>query len=205
MGSSKYEIIKKCAFLLNDIPPLPKKAHKTRFPSINHILAYNFASVLEPMLDFTNPDSDGKILSLLYSKMFAHTAKHLIHKYNRQGQGFYKYRMWAINDFIKNEGKIFSYVEYPRMEDLISLKREVMNRTPIKVKNLDLDQALENLNMGAFNDFHAYSMLDFQKDFELAHFFWNIMIDYMVTVREKPLEKASENSITTQSSDKLIN
>ena len=79
----KYNLAKKCEFLLNDCPVPPKKKHKSIFPAINHILAYNYALAVEPLLDFNYPDRTAKPVSLVYQKLVAHTAKHLIHKYKR--------------------------------------------------------------------------------------------------------------------------
>ena len=197
----KYDLVKKCEFLLYDAPELGKKPHKSTFPAINHLLAHSYALAVEPLLIFTYPERDAKIASLLYSKLVSHTAKHLIHKYKRYPGGYCQYKIWAIDDFNTETGKNFVYVEYPRMDDLVALKREVMNRTPIKVKNLELDKALDNLNTGAFNDFSNYTMLEFHKDFEMVHFFWEIMINYINVVRTKEqdtnkIEKGEEKNNT---------
>lgn len=184
MAASKFDLIKKSAFLLYDAPLVPKKYYSNTFPAINHLLAHSYAEVLEPLLDFSNPDKDAKSVSYLYTKLFSHTAKHMIHKYNRHKSGTYKLKCWGLYDFTNKQGKVYPYVEYPRTEDLCTLKREVMNRTSIKVKDEEMDLALSNINEKASNDFVQYYMGDFQLDFEQAHLFWNIMIDYMATMRE---------------------
>jgi hypothetical protein len=181
----KIDLVQRSAFLLFDAPPDPPRAHNRRFPPINHILAHNYAKALEPLLISPHEEATAKIVSLLYVKLFSHTAKHLIHKYNRHKSGFYKFKIWGLYDFHRKEGKVFPYVEYPRMEDLVSLKREVMNRTTIKVKDMEMDKALENMNFGALDEFKEYSMLEFFKDLELGHLFWNVMIDYMLTIRDR--------------------
>ena len=71
-----------------------------------------------------------------------------------------------------------------------------MNRTIIKVKNEDMDLALSNINENSSNDFKEYYMGEFQPDFELAHMFWTIMIDYMQTLSE-PLTIQQENKPLT--------
>lgn len=191
----KYDLVKKSLFLLNDAPVLAKKIHKQTFPSINHILAYNYALALEPILDFNYPDRDAKVQGLLYLKLVSHTAKHLIHKYKRYPGGLCQYKIWAVNEFITEAGRNFAYVEYPRIEDLFALKREVMNRTPIKVKNTDLDTALDSLAKGALNDFASYTIMEFHKDFEMVNFFWEIMINYMNVVRAKAEKNDSGNEL----------
>ena len=184
MGIQKIDLVKKSAFLLADTPLIPKKHLGNRFPAINHLLAHSYAEILEPLLDFSSPDKDAKSVSYLYVKLFSHTAKHMIHKYNRQRTGTYRLKCWGLYDFVNKQGKLYPYVEYPRTEDLCSLKREVMNRTTIKVNNEEMDMALSNINEKAADDFTEYYMSDFQIDFEYAHMFWNIMTDYMITVRE---------------------
>lgn len=188
----KYDIVKKCSFLATDSILLPERLHRAAYPAVNHVLAYNYAVVLEPLLCFEFPDRDAKPASLIYLKMFCHTAKHMLHKYNRNTAGTCKYRVWGISDFNTEKTKLSRYVEYPRIEDMLTLKREVMNRTPIKVNNYDLDVALNNINLKALGELAEYSMMEFHKDFELANFFWGIMIDYMLTVREKESTKTEE-------------
>lgn len=185
MSSPKYEFVKKLSFFLQDSPPTPTKNLSIRFPPINHLLAYNYAQTLDKVLDFSDPDQDAKVVSTLYVKLFAHTAKHLIHKYNRHGSGTYRFKIWGLYDFYNKQGKVYPYVEYPRTEDLCSLKREVMNRTSIKVKDELMDRALQNINENAGNDFKKYYMAEFQNDFDFAHLFWTVMVDYMENVRIK--------------------
>jgi hypothetical protein len=192
MVSPKFDFAKKSAFLLADAPPAPKKLLSTRFPSINHILVYSYAEALDSLLDFTDPDKDAKVVSTLYVKLFAHTAKHMIHKYNRHKSGEFRFKIWGYYDFMQKQGKNYSYVEYPRTEDLCSLKREVMNRTPIKVKSEEMDRALQNINENSSNDFKDYYLGEFQPDFEQAHLFWTVMINFMSTVKESQ-EKLENN------------
>ena len=71
------------------------------------------------------------------------------------------------------------------MDDLVALKREIMNQTRIKIKNEDLDKALDNLNDGALNELTNYTMLEFEKDFEMVNSFWDIMINFMNAVRQE--------------------
>lgn len=93
------------------------------------------------------------------------------------------YKAWGISDFYTGDGKFFPYVEYPATEDLVALRKEVTNQTPIKLKDDTIDKALDSLNDGALIDSSDYTIMDFEKDFELVNYFWEIMIDYMKRVR----------------------
>ena len=192
----KYEIARKCEFLVKDAPMIARKMHKNALPAVNHFLAYQYAVAVEPLLDFAYPERNAKAESLLYLKMVTHTAKHLLHKYKRHPEGIYKYSAWGVEVFNMGAGKNFTYVEFPRMEDLFSLKREIMSRTPIKVKNPDLDKALDSLNGGVLSEYTTYTMMEFHKDFELVHSFWEVMINFMIAERNKAQTTVKEGNNT---------
>lgn len=110
-----------------------------------------------------------------------HSSRHVLHKYKRGGESKrFQYKCWGIADFEGNEGKWYSYLEYPLTEDLFALKREVTIRTKIgKLVDEKVDDALDNITDAAMKPYTAFSMKDFNEDLETSRVYLELLCDYV--------------------------
>lgn len=176
-----YQFTKTCEILVADTPKIMKTLPKYNFPANNHILAYDYAKALDLLIDFSDLKKEAKPMSLLYHKILCHTFKHILHNHKRFTRLPHIYKVWAIVDFQTGEGSYFSYSEYPKIYDLVALKKEISLRTyaKIDVYDTDIDKSLENINIGAMCDLVNYTTKGFKDDFDVAQPFWLSLIDFI--------------------------
>lgn len=179
-----YNLAKTCEFLKNDAPLLPKIMHKSTLPGHNHLFVYEYAKTLDKVLDLKSSLKEAKPQGLLFQRLIAHTSKHLLHKYKRNPLDSFQYRMATISDFNTYKEINLNYVEFPLTEDLVALKKQINQRTPLKVKDLDYDTALDELCNAVLTDNESYSTHKFKNHFILLHKYWLILIDFMQSQRE---------------------
>ena len=194
-----YNFAKTCEVLLTDIPLVKATKGKYVFPVVNNTSAYNYAKVMDRLIDFTNPDAESKPMALMYHKLVGHTFKHILHKYKRSTLMTQQYKVWAVVDFYTFEGRYYNYVEYPMIEDLSALKKEIVLRTCAKIDVFDkyLDKGLDGLNKGALSDLRGYKNSEFKTDFEAVHPTWEALIEFITNMQEnksigptgKPIKK----------------
>ena len=174
----KYEFATACAFLLKDAPGLPLKLHKVALPAVNHTVALAYAQVLDQCFSFE--EAHVKPVARLYHGLLSSTLKHLLHKYNRSPPGTSQFKVWAFVDYYRLDRRLVKYVEYPQVQDLVALKREANNRTPMpKIKDEELDALLHRLCLGALVEYEPYSSRDFFEDFQRTYEYWLHVLRYM--------------------------
>ncbi|CAG9328820.1 unnamed protein product [Blepharisma stoltei] len=192
-----FNLAKTCEFLLHDAPIPPKIPHKQMLPGVNHILAYNFANALDICIDFTSPLKEAKPQGLIFHRMLSHTCKHLLHKYKRDADKAYQYKVKSIEDFDTYKSRNVTYVEYPLTDDLIAMRKEINHRTPLKIRDLELNKALDELCEGALSYNSSYSTHTFKDHFLYLHTYWLRLIEFMKEEKKKREEKiALEDSKT---------
>ena len=171
-----------CKCLLTDLIPESASQSKKSLPANNHLLALSYAHTLDLLLSTpSHPTDIAKPHYTLYHRLLLHSSRHMLHKYKRGGESKrFQYKCWGIADFEGNEGKWFSYLEYPLTEDLFALKREVTIRTKIgKLVDEKVDDALDNITDAAMRPHTAFTRKDFSDDFEAALPYLQLLCDYV--------------------------
>jgi hypothetical protein len=171
---------KRIAFFLKDEPLAKSKNIKYAYPGVNHKLAFRYAEALDKLLDWSRLDAEAKPVSLVYLKMVAHSFKHVLHKYKRNKSNLPTHRVFAYDDFHLGEGKSVSYFNYPLIEDLVTLKKEIGRLTEFKIDvfNEVEDKHLELLCIGSLSDLSLYSFREFKRDFEVVNILWEDVVAF---------------------------
>ena len=173
-----------CERLATDVVVVPTNVHKKALPANNGLLALSFAQALDKLLDGdTSETQPAKPHYLLYHRLLLHSSRHIIHKYKRGGESQrFQYKCWGIHNFESNEGRWFTYMEYPLTEDLYALKREVIVRTKIgKLTDEKMDDALDSVTDTALKPGIDPTLKDFLLDCNLTTPYLEILVNYVVS------------------------
>lgn len=188
-----YKFAKTCEFLLNDAPLAKPTKGKYGFPPNNHLAICNYAKVADVLVNFSSTNLEAKPIGLVYHKLVSHTFKHILHKYKRFTKA-HQYQVWSIVDFYTYEAKYFTYSDYPTIEDLCALKKEIVKWTSMKIDPFDnnFDKALDSLSFGALSDLELYSMENFKKDFDLIQPIWQELIEELRERAQEPHKQITQ-------------